>query len=300
MFTSLINISRSLKWLFPYGQDHMCTLNMKHAFIFPSFSLIKLFIISDRDKRRHTKNMEALKMALSVFSRNQKMYLLPFVVSSVFFVIQPYQPGSTFLGTIFKLLPIISLIGYVIATRSQFPIKTKTVNLETVAPEDPYSFFILCGLCLSFVADIVVVLPYTMFVGGTLYMVIYTCYIFAIEVGARHKGGRSSCSWLFGLMYINIYLSVQGSSDSYFFKGFLLLYFIPLFVAAWKAASALEENPGDKAILMSCIGASLFILADCLVILEHNDYPVPFAEFIYMLTYYGAQFGWAVSTSNYN
>lgn len=239
-------------------------------------------------------------MALSVFSRKQKIYLLPFVVSAVFFVLQPYQPGSTFLGTIFKILPILSLIGYVIATRAKFPAKTKALNLETVIPEDPYSFCILLGLALSVVGDIFVALPYTMFVGGFLFMFVFACYIIAIEIDGRHKCGNSSSTWLFGLMYINIYLSVQGSSESYIFKGFLLLYFIPLFVAGWKAASALEENPGDKAILMSCIGSSLFIVSDCLVILEHNDYPVPFAEFIYMLTYYGAQFGWATSTSNYN
>ncbi|XP_053397161.1 lysoplasmalogenase-like [Mercenaria mercenaria] len=244
--------------------------------------------------------MEAIKMGLSIFSRQQKIRLLPFVVSSVFFLIQPYQPGSTFLGTIFKVLPIISLIGYVIFTRSQFPTRTKTLNLGTVIPEDRYSYCVLLGLALAVIGDIFVALPYTMFLGGLVFMVVYTCYIAAIEVDGRHRGGRSSSTWLFGLMYINTFLSVQASSESYFFKAFLLLYFIPLFLAGWKAASALEENPGDKAILLGCIGASLFIISDCLVILEHNDYPVPFAEFIYMLTYYGAQFGWAASTSNYN
>lgn len=239
-------------------------------------------------------------MGLSVFSRRQKIRLLPFVVTSVFFLVQPYQPGTTFLGTIFKILPILSLIGYVITTRSKFPTRTKTVSLETVIPEDEYSACVLLGLCFAAVGDIFVALPYTMFIGGLLFMVVYTCYIVAIEVDGRHKGGYSSSTWLFALLYVNTYLSVQASTESYFLKGFLLLYFVPLFVAGWKAASAVEENPGDTAVLMGCIGASLFIFSDCLVILEHNDYPIPFADFFYMLTYYGAQFGWAASTSNYS
>lgn len=239
-------------------------------------------------------------MGLSVFSRQQKIRLLPFVVTSVFFLVQPYQPGSTFLGTIFKILPIISLIGYVITTRAQFPTKTKTPSLETIIPEDAYSACILLGLTIAVIGDIFVSLPYTIFIGGILFMVVFACYIVAIEIDGRHRGGYSSSTWLFTLLYINTYLSVQASTESYFVKGFLLLYFVPLFVAGWKAASAVEENPGDKAVLMSCIGASLFIFSDCLVILEHNEYPVPFADFFYMLTYYGAQFGWAVSSSNFS
>lgn len=238
-------------------------------------------------------------MGLAVFSRQQKIRLLPFTLTAVFFLIQPYQPGSTFIGTVFKILPIISLMGYIITTKSQFPTKTKTLNLGTVIPEDAYSFFVLLGLTVSTIGDIFVSLPYVMFIGGFLFMVVFLCYIAAIEVDGRHKYGYSSCTWLFALMYINTYLSVQSSSDSYIFKGFLLIYFIPLFVAGWKAASALQENPGDMAVLMGCIGASLFIFSECLVIIEHNDYPIPFAEFLYMFTYYGAQFGWAVSTSYY-
>lgn len=243
--------------------------------------------------------MEAVKIGLSVFNRQQKIRLLPFVVTSVFFLLQPYEPGSTVLGTIFKILPIMSLIGYVIVTRSQFPNKTKSLNLETVIPEDGYSFLVLVGLTIAMVGDIFTSFTYTMWLGGFLFMFVFLCYIVAIEVGGRHRG-YSKCAWLFALLYINTYLSVQGSSDSYFFKGFLLIYFIPLFFAGWKAASALEENPGDTAILMGCVGASMFIFSDCLVILDHHGYPIPFAEFLYMLTYYGAQFGWAASTSDYS
>lgn len=242
--------------------------------------------------------MEAMKMGLSIFSRQQKIRLLPFVVTSIFFLLQPYEPGSTFFGTIFKILPVISLIAYVILERSQYPTKTKTLNLETVLPDDPYSFCVLFGLAIAMVGDIFTAFTYTMWLGGLLFMAVFLCYIVAIEASGRHRG-YSSCAWLFALLYLNTFLSVQGSSDSIFFKGFLLLYFIPLFFAGWKAASAFEENPGDKAVLLGCIGASLFICSDCLVILEHNGYPIPFAAFLYMLTYYGAQFGWAASTSSY-
>lgn len=244
-------------------------------------------------------NMEAVKMALSIFSRKQKIALLPFFVTSVFFVVQPYEPGSTFLGTVFKLFPILSLIGYIISTKSKFPNSTRSVTLETIMPEDPYSVFVMLGLAVSVIGDIFTSMSYTLFIGGFLFAAVHLFYIMAINVGGRQKDSSSSCTWLFMLLFINTFLSIQAGTESYFTIIFLFFYFIPLFLAGWKAASALEENPGDKAVLLGCIGACLFIFSDCLVIMEHNEYPIPFVSFFYMLTYYGAQFGWAVSTSNY-
>lgn len=244
--------------------------------------------------------MEAVSLVLSVFSREQKIQLLPFVVTSVFFLVQPYDPESSFLGVIFKILPILSLIGYVVYTRSQFPRKNKTPNVETLLPEDPYSFCILAGLCVALVGDIFVAIPYLMFLGGFLFMIVYTIYIIGIEIGGRHKGCTGSFNWFFGLLYVNTWLCIQAGFESYIMKIFMFIYLIPLFLAAWKATAAVEENRSDKSALMACIGACLFIFSDWLVILEYNEYPIPFVQFMYMLTYYGAQAGWALSTSNFH
>ena len=242
--------------------------------------------------------MEVVRRFLALFDRQQKIRLLPFVVTTVFFLIQPYEPG-TFLGTIFKVLPVLSLIAYVVMTRSQFPRKTRTINLETLCPEDAYSFCILAGLALSFVADILVCIPYMMFIGGFAYMAIYTCYFLAVEVDGRHKGWGSHVTWLFGLLYVNTFLCLQTTSDSLPMKLFFLVYLVPLFLTAWKATSAVEENAGDVSVLMGCVGSCLFILVDCLVISHHMGYPVPFAEFLYMLAYFSAQCAWALSTSTF-
>ncbi|WAR18967.1 hypothetical protein MAR_000805 [Mya arenaria] len=237
-------------------------------------------------------------IALSVFDRQQKIRLLPFVVTTVFFLLQPYEPG-TFLGTIFKVLPVLALIGYVVVTRAQFPRKTRAINQETLCPEDAYSFLILAGLCMSFLADIFVCIPYLMFVGGLGYMVIYLCYFMAIEVDGRHRGWSSSVTWLYGLLYVNTFLCLRGTTDAIGMELFFLVYLVPLFLVGWKATSALEENPSDRAVFMGFVGASLFIVSDCLTISHHMGYPVPFAEFFYMLSYYCAQCGWALSTSNF-
>lgn len=244
--------------------------------------------------------MEAVSIVLSAFSREQKVQLLPFVVSSIFFLLQPYSPDSSFFGVVFKILPILSLICYVIYTKSQFPRKTRTASLETLLPEDPYSFCILMGLCIAMVGDIFVAIPYFMFVGGFLFMLVYTLYVVALEIGGRHKGCTSGFNWLFGLLFVNTWLCIQSGFESVFMKIFMFTYLIPLFLAAWKATSAVEENRGDKAVLMGCVGACLFIFSDWLVILEYNEYPIPFVQFFYMLTYYGAQAGWALSTSNFH
>jgi len=240
--------------------------------------------------------MEAVKMTLSIFSRQQKIRLLPFVISTIFFLLQPYEQSSV-IGAFFKIIPIISLIGYVIVTRSQFPRKTKTINAETLIPEDIYSFCVMFGLCVSLIGDLLVACPYLIVPGGFLFMIVHLVYFTAIEVSGRHKGCSSSFAWLFVLLFLNTWLCTQANIDSYFLKILVLLYYVPLFLAGWKACAAAEDSPDDKAIMMACVGASCFMLSDFLVIMDHTGFPIPFAEFLYMLTYFGAQFGWAVSTS---
>lgn len=243
--------------------------------------------------------MEAIQMALSVFSPKQKIRLLPFVVTAIFFLIQPY-PTESFLGAIFKILPIMSLIAYVILTRSKFPTKTKTINADSLIPEDTYSFCVLAGLSISLIGDLLVIIPYLMYIGGALFMFVHLCYFVAIETSGRHRSGKSTSGWLYGLLFLNMLFCVQGNVDSYCAKIFLFLYFIPLFLVAWKAAAALEENPSDRGVLFGCIASAVFIVSDFIVILDHSGVPIPCAEFLVMVTYYGAQFSWAVSTSNFN
>ena len=244
--------------------------------------------------------MEAVHLVMSLFTREQKVQLLPFVVTSIFFLVQPYSPDDSFLGVVFKILPILSLIGYVIFTKSQFPRKTRTANIETLLPEDTYSFCVLIGLCIALVGDILVAIPYVMFIGGFLFMIVDSLYFVGVEIGGRHKGCGSSFNWLFGLLFVNTWLCIQSGFDSVILKFLMFVYLVPLFLAAWKATAALEENRGDKAVLMGCVGACLFIFSDWLVILEYNEYPIPFVQFFYMLSYYGAQAGWALSTSNFH
>lgn len=243
--------------------------------------------------------MEAVKLVLSVFSRQQKLRLLPFVVSAVFFLIQPY-PTESFIGVILKIIPDFCLIAYVMMTRSRFPLKTKSVTMETLMPEDVYSFFILIGLVLSVVGDILVVVPALLVPGGIVFILVHTCYYIGIELSGRHQGGcDKKTSWFFFLLFINTFLCVQSLADSYMAKILIFVYFIFLFGVGWKSAAAVEENPGDKAVMFGCIGACLFILTDAIIFSSLYGFPIPAPEFIFMVAYYGAQFGWAVSTSNF-
>lgn len=218
----------------------------------------------------------------------------------VFFLIQPY-PTESFLGAIFKVIPDLCLIAYIIVTRSRFPQKTKTVSLENLIPEDVYSFFILIGLVLSVFGDLMVIVPALMVPGGLLFIMVHLCYYMGIELSGRHQGGsEKKTSWFFLLLFVDTYLCTQSLTGSYWVKIIIFIYYIFLFMAAWKSASALEENPGDKAVLFGCIGACLFILSDFLVFIFLMEFPIPVPEPIFMLAYYGAQFGWAVSTSNFS
>ena len=238
-------------------------------------------------------------MTLSVFSRQQKIYLLPFVVTTILFLLLPY-PTESFIGAIFKILPDICLIAYIIMTRSRFPSKTKTANIETVLPEDVYSVFILFGLFLSIFADLFLVVPALAIPGGSIFIIVHICYFLGIELSGRHQGGcDKKTSSFFLLLFINTFLCTASLTDSYMAKFPILVYYIFLFTVAWKATVAVQENPKDQAVLFGCIGACLFIFSDVIVFTALFEIPIPFQEFVFMLTYYGAQFGWAVSTSDF-
>lgn len=238
-------------------------------------------------------------MTLSVFSRQQKIYLLPFVVTTVLFVLLPY-PTESFVGAIFKILPDICLIAYIIMTRSRFPSKTKTANLETILPEDVYSVFVLFGLVLSIFGDLFVIVPALAIPGGFIFIIVQLCYFLGIELSGRHQGGcDKKTSSFFLLLFVNTFLCTASLMDSYCGKFLIMVYYMFLFMAAWKATVAVQENPKDQAVLFGCIGACLLIFSDFIVFTSLLGVPYPFPEFIFMLTYYGAQFGWAVSTSDF-
>ena len=244
--------------------------------------------------------MEDLKTALSLFSREQKVRLVPFIASVIVFLILPY-PTESFIGAVCKILPVLSLVAYIITTRSQFPSKTKAINLETLLPGDAYSFFVLCGLILSVIGDLLIIIPGLIVPVGFLYMLIHLLYFIGIEISGRHQGGsRKNTSWFFFLLFVDVYLCTQSLTDSYVYKVFVLIYYVPLFITAWKATAAFQENPDDTAVMLSFIGACLFIVSDCTVVISEMGAPIPCSEHLVMLTYYGAQFGWAVSTSEFN
>ena len=238
-------------------------------------------------------------MTLSVFSRQQKIYLLPFVVTTILVLLLPY-PTASFVGGIFNMLPDICLVAYIIMTRSRFPSKTKTANLETILPEDVYSVFILFGLVLSIFANLFLLVPVLAVPGGFIYIIVQLCHFLGIELSGRHQGGFDKKTFsFFLLLFINTFLCVASLTDSYIAKFMILVYYIFPFTAAWKATVAVQENPKDQAVLFGCIGACLFIFSDVVVFASLFEVPIPFLEFIFMLTYYGAQFGWAVSTSDF-
>ena len=151
-------------------------------------------------------------MTLSVFSRQQKIYLLPFVVTTILFLLLPY-PTESFVGAIFKILPDICLIAYIIMTRSRFPSKTKTANLETVLPEDVYSVFILFGLVLSIFADLFLVVPALAVPGGSIFIIVHICYFLGIELSGRHQGGCDKKTSSFFSAIVHQYLPVHGITN---------------------------------------------------------------------------------------
>ena len=229
-------------------------------------------------------------------SRDQKTKLLPFCVTlAVYFLL--YVPVTGYpvetLGSVFfKLLPIFSLALYISYTSNDLPLRIPK-NFEELIPEDNRARHFFFALLVSSLGDACLVARKTLFMPGVFFFAIaQILYLNGLDMNFKDNKSK----FFFLLLGMNTYLCVQTGIESYIMKLIVGIYLVLIFSVGWRATARYEAER-SKAALVGAIGATIFMLSDFLIAVDKWNVQLPCVGFLVMSTYYGAQFGLALSTT---
>jgi uncharacterized membrane protein YhhN len=210
--------------------------------------------------------------------------LVPFFKTvTLFFILYGGETKSSFIYIIFKCLPIISLIFFVLL---------HGMNFSEVYY---YSRRILIGLIFSCIGDI-----------GMAYKD-YGYFIPAIGMFAMAQVMYATA---FGFRPFNPYAGLAALAIALGLMGSILpnLEFGPLPVVGgiycvlicfmlWRAIARVQlfDDLWTWTKLCGCVGAILFITSDTVIAIDKFHTKIPFAQNIIMITYYAAQLGITLS-----
>ena len=189
-------------------------------------------------------------------------------------------PDESYRSVFFKLLPITSLVFMVLSCASQSPEHASRKNR------------ILLGLLFSMAGDACLVWRVKMFIPGLLFFAVaQILYAFAFEFSPF--GGMvpfsvcvAACSSIYAYLYAGVEEPVM--------KVLVLVYAALIFCMGWRALVRVlrEPSPGN---ICGLVGALLFVASDFLIAVDKFMFPVEFASFRIMMTYYAAQLGISLS-----
>lgn len=208
--------------------------------------------------------------------------LVPFFKTvALYFVLYPDENPPTIFCCLFKCLPIISLMLFVLLQGMSFSIYYR------------YSRRILVGLIFSCLGDAFLVWKQNYFMHGiAMFAVSQVMY-------ARAFGWKPFNPYALGV------LSVIGIAGYYYvasdLKGVLLclvaLYMVLILTMAWRAIARVQffDELWTWTKLCGCAGSILFLISDFVIAIDKFRTPVPFSHTIVMSTYYAAQLGISLS-----
>ncbi|XP_002731331.1 lysoplasmalogenase TMEM86A-like [Saccoglossus kowalevskii] len=211
--------------------------------------------------------------------------LVPFFKTTcIYFVL--WLPEPSVLAAVVKILPILSLGGFILIHRVSFP------SLHR------FSYGILAGLFFSCFGDIFLVFKENYFIHGLCAFAIAQL-IYAINFG--FKPFKWSVLLVLSLLsfavYVILYPSLFGP----------LVYLAAVYITllgymTWRAIARLQffERRWTWSKMSGCFGAVLFSISDLLIGLNKFVFPVPYVRVIVMLTYYTAQLGIVLSVVDYH
>jgi len=194
-------------------------------------------------------------------------------------------PVESLKSVFFKVMPIVHLVFVVISTSLDEDIKVKSSR---------YRWSIAFGLTACGIGDCCQVFAEYFFHGVIMFVIGHLLYIYAVGIRPVGSGPAvvssavAATAYYFFLidMIPMLMLKIIGAAN-------LLL----LFTMLWRSVVILlNEKSIDS--FVACLGCFLFILADALFIVDKFHGSFNRAPFWIMLTYYGAQFGLALSACN--
>ncbi|CAH1787589.1 unnamed protein product [Owenia fusiformis] len=227
---------------------------------------------------RKIKNISPLSVLKSVGPK-----LVPFFKTvAIFFVLFPTSDTSTLFCCVIKILPILSLIVFVLL---------HGMNLDEVYV---YSRRVLLGLIFSMIGDICLVWKANYFLHGIASFAIAQAF-YARAFGLlplKHISG-AVCFTVGAITYLYLVPGLEGP----------MVYFVAMYTAlimfmAWRAIARVQFFEDDWTWnddlwtwtkLCGCMGALLFMVSDLTIAMDRFRFSVPFAHTFIMMTYYAAQ-----------
>lgn len=209
--------------------------------------------------------------------------LVPFFKTfCIYFILWlPEAENPSVLAAVIKILPIISLCGFVI--------------MQGVKLHD-YNRRILLGLIFSMFGDIFIVWEHSHFhFGAVSFGVAHLCYATAFGFKPLNP-----------LILLGLIILSLNTYSLYLpnLEGFLVVivagYMMMISVMIWRAITGLQVSLHSKAWqwtkLCACAGAVSFGFSDFILGINKWHLPIPYARAIVMVTYYSAQLGIALSS----
>ena len=210
--------------------------------------------------------------------------LVPFfkTVALFFILFDGDYIESSILYSIFKCLPIVSLIVFVLLHGMDF------------SDAYDYSRRIMIGLMLSCVGDICMV---------------YKAHGYFIPGVAFFAGAQAMYSLAFGFKPLKLYVggivcAIGSIVFSLLLPGFMgvmklvgFIYTVLIMTMLWRAIARvrLYNNMWTWTSMCSCLGAIAFVISDTLIAFNRFRFSIGGAEVLIMVTYYAGQLGIALS-----
>ncbi|XP_077983213.1 lysoplasmalogenase TMEM86A-like [Glandiceps talaboti] len=221
-----------------------------------------------------------------VYSCGMFNYLLKsssfFLTVILYFVIKDSLPAPSMEAVVVKILPIASLIIFVLSTG----ISTK------------FSRGILLGLLVSGVGDYFMVYKETCFIQGVAAFAVAQV-IYAVTFGFTPMKPFSLvfCILSASAMYFYLYPGLRG-----IFITLIALYNILIYYMVWRALSRCRFFEGDWTWgqLLCALGSISFIISDFVIGVDKFRHEVPHSNTVVMVTYYIAQFGITMAVTDYS
>ncbi|KAL3855318.1 hypothetical protein ACJMK2_014534 [Sinanodonta woodiana] len=217
---------------------------------------------------------------------NDKLYLVMFVVSTIFLVwhydLYDKNLPETLNVALMKALPIVSLVSYV-----------SVANVERIQRnEHKHLLFVFAGLLISSLGDMCLTFPHSLFMTGMLlFAMTHCCY--AVAFG-KHTGGIMT-KIVFLLMWISGFMLIQSEVPCFIMKVLILGYSAAFCNTGWRSTARFESERTIGAFI-GCLGTILFMSSDFIIAINKWVLPIPKCEFISLVTYYCGQLGIVLGT----
>ena len=192
------------------------------------------------------------------------------------------------------ILFLVSDNSWVETVTKPIPVLCMALWLWLQPGKERIQWAVIAGLLLSATADVVISLHFV--AGVAVFLLAHIAYIIAFLQDSRKPFlWRAVLAFGYGLL-VYVYLMTAGDLGALAIP--VLLYAMVITVMLWRASARvgvpeISERSGWSGFL----GAAFFVLSDTLLIIKMVVGPIPFEDFIIMLTYWLGQLGITLSAA---